>query len=41
MLLSDGLYFNNSLDVNGAAHLVPHRDELAELIRLVLRATAP
>lgn len=41
MLLSDGLYFNNSLDVNGEEHLVPHREELAALIALVLRATAP
>lgn len=41
MLLGDGLYFNNSLDVNGAEHLVPHREELAELISLVLRTTAP
>lgn len=41
MLLSDGLYFNNSLDVNGKEHLVPQRDELAGLIELVLRATAP
>ncbi|MFS0852286.1 TetR/AcrR family transcriptional regulator [Microbacterium sp. 179-I 3D4 NHS] len=41
MLLSDGLYFNNSLDVNGSEHLVPARAELAELIALVRRATAP
>jgi AcrR family transcriptional regulator len=41
MLLSDGLYFNNSLDVNGAEHLVPQRAELSELIALVLRTTAP
>lgn len=41
MLLSDGLYFNNSLDVNGVQRLVPHRQELADLIALVLRATAP
>ncbi len=41
MLVSDGLYFNNSLDVNGEEHLVPHHDELAALIELVTRATAP
>lgn len=41
MLLSDGLYFNNSLDVNGKEHLVPQREALAELIALVLRTTAP
>ncbi|MFS0893528.1 TetR/AcrR family transcriptional regulator [Microbacterium sp. 179-I 3D3 NHS] len=40
MLLSDGLYFNNSLDVNGPERLVPHDRELADLITLVLRATA-
>lgn len=41
MLLSDGLYFNNSLDVNGSDVLVPRQQELADLISLVLRATAP
>ena len=41
MLLSDGLYFNNSLDVNGSDLLVPRQHELADLIALVLRATAP
>lgn len=41
MLLSDGLYFNNSLDVNGEERLVPHREELTALIDVVLRATAP
>jgi len=41
MLVSDGLYFNNSLDVNGDEHLVPQREDLARLIELVLRATAP
>lgn len=41
MLVSDGLYFNNSLDVNGEEHLVPHREELDALLALVLRATAP
>lgn len=40
MLLSDGLYFNNSLGVNGAERLVPHHGELAALIALVLRATS-
>ncbi|MBT2474315.1 TetR/AcrR family transcriptional regulator [Microbacterium sp. ISL-103] len=41
MLLSDGLYFNNSLDVHGPERLVPRSDGLADLIALVLRATAP
>lgn len=41
MLVSDGLYFNNSLDVNGEERLVPHGAELSDLIALVLRATAP
>ncbi|MFK4760251.1 TetR/AcrR family transcriptional regulator [Microbacterium sp. ZW T5_45] len=41
MLLSDGLYFNNSLDVNGSEHLVPGPAELEALIALVLRTTAP
>ncbi|MGK3947873.1 TetR/AcrR family transcriptional regulator [Microbacterium sp. K2] len=41
MLLSDGLYFNNSLDVHGPERLVPRSDELSDLIDLVLRATAP
>ncbi|CAH0124961.1 putative HTH-type transcriptional regulator TtgW [Microbacterium oxydans] len=41
MLLSDGLYFNNSLDLNGPERLVPRHGELDELIALVLRATAP
>lgn len=41
MLLSDGLYFNNSLDVNGTDHLVPQPDDLTALITLVLRTTAP
>ncbi|AMG84365.1 TetR/AcrR family transcriptional regulator [Microbacterium sp. HSID17254] len=40
MLVSDGLYFNNSLDVHGPERLVPRSDELADLIALVLRATA-
>ena len=40
MLVSDGLYFNNSLDVHGPERLVPRSDELAELITLVLKATA-
>ena len=38
MLVSDGLYFNNSLDVHGPARLVPHGPELQALIALVLRA---
>ena len=41
MLVSDGLYFNNSLDVNGPERLVPHGDELTDLIALVQRAIAP
>ncbi|WP_336642632.1 TetR/AcrR family transcriptional regulator [Microbacterium sp. MMO-113] len=40
MLVSDGLYFNNSLDVHGPERLVPRSEELADLIALVLRATA-
>lgn len=40
MLLSDGLYFNNSLDVHGPERLVPRDEELAELIELVLSATS-
>lgn len=43
MLLSDGLYFNNSLDVNGpdgaAARIVPGTDALRDLIALIERAT--
>ena len=41
MLLSDGLYFNNSLDVNGPERLVPQGEELSDLIALVQRAIAP
>lgn len=41
MLLSDGLYFNNSLDVNGSEHLVPQGADLDRLIEVVLRAAAP
>ncbi len=40
MLVSDGLYFNNSLDVHGPQRLVPDGAELRQLIDLVLRATA-
>ena len=40
MLVSDGLYFNNSLDVNGPDRLVPHDDELTNLVSLVVRATS-
>ncbi|WP_309102039.1 TetR/AcrR family transcriptional regulator [Microbacterium sp.] len=40
MLVSDGLYFNNSLDVHGPQRLVPNGAELRQLIELVLRATA-
>lgn len=39
MLLGDGLYFNNSLDVSGPERLVPHGEELERLVALVLRAT--
>lgn len=41
MLLSDGLYFNNSLDVQGPDPLVPRNDDLVALIELVRKATAP
>ncbi len=41
MLLSDGLYFNNSLDVHGPDRLVPSGADLQALTDLVLRATAP
>jgi AcrR family transcriptional regulator len=41
MLLSDGLYFNNSLDVHGPGRLVPRSEELADLIRLIVHTTAP
>jgi len=40
MLLGDGLYFNNSLDVHGPERLVPTGADLDRLIDLVLRATA-
>ncbi|MFT4157548.1 MAG: helix-turn-helix domain-containing protein [Microbacterium sp.] len=40
MLLGDGLYFNNSLDVHGPEQVVPRSEELTALIALVLRATA-
>jgi len=40
LLVSDGLYFNNSLDVNGPDRLVPRGAELRALIELVVRATA-
>lgn len=39
MLVSDGLYFNNSLDVNGPERLVPRGAELRALVDLVVRAT--
>lgn len=41
MLLSDGLYFNNSLDVHGPERIVPRSEELAALIALVQRAVTP
>ncbi|MEV8251107.1 TetR/AcrR family transcriptional regulator [Microbacterium sp. NPDC076768] len=40
MLVSDGLYFNNSLDVHGPDRMVPRSEELSALIKLVLTATA-
>jgi AcrR family transcriptional regulator len=40
LLVSDGLYFNNSLDVNGPERFVPRGDELRALVDLVVRATA-
>lgn len=41
MLVSDGLYFNNSIDVNGPERLVPRGAELEALTALVIRATSP
>lgn len=38
LLVSDGLYFNNSLDVNGPERLVPRGEELRALVDLVVRA---
>lgn len=40
MLVSDGLYFNNSLDVHGTERLVPHQEQLAALIALVLKTAS-
>lgn len=39
MLVGDGLYFNNSLDVHGLDRLVPHGEELSELVEFLLRVT--
>lgn len=39
LLVSDGLYFNNSLDVNGPERLVPRGAALSALVELVVRAT--
>lgn len=39
MLLSDGLYVNNSLDLHGPGFLVPRSNQLTELVNLVLQAT--
>ena len=38
MLVSDGLYFNNSLGVNGDEPVTPTGDALAQLVELVQRA---
>lgn len=40
LLVGDGLYFNNSLDVNGPDRLVPRGPDLRALVELVVRATA-
>jgi AcrR family transcriptional regulator len=40
LLVGDGLYFNNSIDVYGPDVLVPHDDELRALVDLVVRTTA-
>lgn len=40
LLVSDGLYFNNSLDVNGPERHVPRGEELQALVELVLHSTA-
>ncbi|MCS3842358.1 TetR/AcrR family transcriptional regulator [Microbacterium sp. AK031] len=40
LLVGDGLYFNNSLDVNGPDRLVPRDRELSALVELVVRATS-
>lgn len=40
MLVSDGLYFNNSLGVNGPDRLVPSGEDLDRLVALVVRATS-
>jgi len=41
MLVSDGLYFNNTLDLAGAPTVVPGGTQLSALISLVQSATAP
>lgn len=40
LLVGDGLYFNNSLDINGPDRLVPRDDELRALVQLVVLATS-
>lgn len=40
LLVSDGLYFNNALDVNGPDRLVPRDKDLRALVDLIVRATA-
>lgn len=39
MLVSDGLYFNNVLDIEGAQDAVPQGADLDALVELVLRST--
>lgn len=39
LLVSDGLYFNSSLDVNGPERLVPRGAELQALVDLVVKST--
>lgn len=40
LLVGDGLYFNNSLDINGPDRLVPRGEELRALVHLVVLATS-
>lgn len=41
LLVSDGLYFNNVLDLNSLQNAVPRGAQLDALVELVLRSTAP
>lgn len=41
LLVSDGLYFNNVLDTEGAQIGVPHGADLDALVDLVVRSTSP